>query len=131
VTNEGRAASTLEELTRAAEELRAADQLLQINLARIALTRAYFACFHAVRAALYRDNLEPKSHLGALSLFNLHFVKTGRVDVATSRLLARLQKFREEADYGDAFVVDDAGAHEEIEAARGFVANIERLLATA
>ena len=35
--------------------------------------------------------------------------------------MARLQKYREEADYSRAFVIDAEGAREEIEAARTFV----------
>ena len=57
----------------------------------------------------------------ARCLFNQHLVKTGRFPVADSRLLARLQKFREEADCGESFPVDDAGAREELAAARAFV----------
>jgi uncharacterized protein (UPF0332 family) len=121
MTNEGKKATSAEELGRAREELRAAEHLLPLGFARIALTRAYFAVFHAVRAVLYAEGLEPRSHRGALHLFNQHLVKGGRFEPATSRLLARLQKFREEADYAEAFPVDEQGAREELEAARGFV----------
>jgi hypothetical protein len=38
--------------------------------------------------------------------------------------MARLQKFREEADYAQAFVVEEAGAREELEAARDLVTRI-------
>jgi uncharacterized protein (UPF0332 family) len=84
VTNEGAAQAAAEELARADEELLAADHLLAASLARIALTRADFACFHAVRAALYAENMEPRSHQGALHLFNVHFVRSGRVPSAAS-----------------------------------------------
>lgn len=124
MTGEGRRDSAGEELALADEELRAAEQLLAGGLARVALTRVYFAAFHAMRARLYAEGLEPKSHAGAQHLFNLHFVKTGRFPAATSRLLARLQKFREEADYGVAFVVDEPGAAEELAAARELVERI-------
>jgi uncharacterized protein (UPF0332 family) len=60
--------------------------------------------------------------------FNQHLIKSGRFEPATSRLLARLQKFREEADYGEAFVVDEKGAREELEAARGFVDRVVKEL---
>ena len=62
--------------------------------------------------------------VGPLVLFNLHFVRPGVYDAAASRLMARLQKFREEADYGDSFPVDEAGAREELEAARSFVERV-------
>ena len=124
MTGEGQREAAGAELDLADEELRACRELFGSGLARVALTRAYFAVFHAVRARLYADGLEPRSHIGAQRLFNLHFVKTGAYDPATSRLLARLQKFREEADYGQAFVVDDEGAGEEIAAAEHFEARV-------
>ena len=61
---------------------------------------------------------------GVHHLFNLHFVRTVRFEPAASRLLARLQKYREEADYSRAFVVDADGAREELEAARAFVETV-------
>lgn len=128
MTDEGRHAASRDEMTLADEELRAAEHLLAVGLHRIGMTRAYFAAFHAVRAILFARGFEPKSHQGALHLFNLHFVKAGHFAPATSRLLARLQKFREEADYGEAFVVDEAGAREELTAARAFVAEIATAL---
>ena len=47
-------------------------------------------------------------------------IAVGRMYLAVFH--ARLQKFREEADYAPAFVVDDDGAREDLEAARAFVA---------
>jgi uncharacterized protein (UPF0332 family) len=124
VTGEGRRAAAREEIDLADEELRAADALLAAGIHRVALTRAYFAVFHAIRARLYAEGLEPRSHGGAQQLFNLHFVRPGRYDAATSRLVARLQKFREEADYAQAFVVEETGAREELDAARDLVGRI-------
>ncbi len=126
MTGEGRADATAAELELADEELRAAGKLLTAGFPRIALAPAYFALFHAVRARLYAEGLEPRTHAGVQHLWNVHLVRTGLYDPATSRLLARLQKFREEADYAQAFVVDEAGAHEEVEAARGLVDQIRR-----
>jgi uncharacterized protein (UPF0332 family) len=125
VTEDGRVESARTEIGLADEELRAAETLLAAGLPRIALTRAYFAVFHAIRAKLYADGFEPRSHGGTQHLFNLHDVKTGVVGADASRIMARLQKFREEADYAQAFVIDDSGAREELEAARGLVGRID------
>lgn len=125
MTNEGRQEAAAAELRAAEEELRAADALLSAALPRVALTRAYFAVFHALRALLYAEDLAPRSHEGVQHLFNVHFVKTGRFEPAASRLVARLQKFREEADYAQAFVVDAEGAREEIAEARAFVGRLK------
>lgn len=123
---EGCRESSLAELSLAREELAGADTLLEAGFARVALTRAYFAVFHAARARLYTSGFEPRSHGGVHHLFNLHFVKTARFEPGASRLLARLQKYREEADYSHAFVVDADGAREELEAARAFVDAVRR-----
>jgi uncharacterized protein (UPF0332 family) len=128
MTGEGRRESAGAELDLADEELRAAEALLADGIPRIAVGRMYLAVFHAVRAQLYAEGFEPRTHRGAQHLFNLHFVKTGRFEPATSGLIARLQKFREEADYAPAFVVDDDGAREDLEAARAFVARVRTVL---
>ena len=57
MTEEGRRESSLEELSLADEELTAAGSLLEAGLARVSLTRAYFAVFHAARACLYAAGL--------------------------------------------------------------------------
>ena len=121
MTEAGRRESSLEELSHADEELHGADALLREGLARVSLTRTYFAVFHAARALLYAAGFEPRTHGGVHHLFNLHFVKTSRFESGASRVLARLQKYREEADYARAFVIDADGAREELEAARAFV----------
>ena len=129
MTEEGRQASSAEELSLAEEELHAADALLQAGFARVSMTRAYFAVFHAARARLYAAGFEPRTHAGVHHLFNLHFVKTARFEPAASRLLARLRKYREEADYSHAFVVDADGAREELDAARTFVETVRAQIA--
>ena len=121
MTGDGRRESSFEEISLAEEELSSADALLREGFARISLTRTYFAVFHAARASLYAAGFEPRTHGGVHHLFNLHFVKSGRFAPGASRLLARLQKYREEADCSRAFVIDADGAGEELEAARTFV----------
>lgn len=129
MTDEGRRQAAAEELAIAEDELVAAARLVDAGHARIGLARAYFAVFHAVRARLYADNLEPRTHAGVHHLWNTHLVRTGRYGPATSRLLARLQKFREEADYSRAFVVDEEGARDELAAAEALVVEIRSELA--
>lgn len=121
---EGRQSAVASELALADDEIGAAERLVEMGHHRIALTRTYFAVFHAVRARLFAENLEPKTHAGVHHLWNLHLVKTGTYDAGTSRLLARLQKYREEADYAREFIVDAAGARGELAAAQGLVERI-------
>lgn len=128
MTEEGRRESTGAELELADEELRAAAALLRDGLPRIAVARVYFAVFHAVRAQLYAEGFEPRTHGGAQHLFNLHFVRSGRYEPSTSRLIARLQKYREDADYAPAFVIDDQGARDDLATGRHFVARVREAL---
>ena len=129
MTEDGREESSVEELALANEELNAAGSLLQAGFARVSLTRANFAVFHAARAHLYAAGFEPRTHADVHHLFNLHFVKSARFEPGTSRLMARLHKYREEADYSRAFVIDATGAREELEAARAFVETVRAQLA--
>ena len=93
------------------------------------MSDAYYACFHAVRALLFSAGEEPRSHRGALHLFNVRFVQTGKIDARHLSALARAQYDRVSADYGAAvkFTVEDAqgelaAAKELVEAARGMLA---------
>lgn len=126
MTPEGRQQVVSEELRVSREELAAADQLIAIALYRIAMTRLYFAAFHAARAVLYAQGYDPKTHQGVLTLFNQHLVHPGHLEPLAARVLARLQKYREQADYGESFVVDLQGVGEEAAAARQFVERAER-----
>ena len=130
MTEEGCQQSVQEELALAREELRAARQLIDGALPRVAMTRIYYALFHAVRALLYGENLQPKSHRGTLNLFNLHFVKAGVFPAGTSRMLSRLQRFREDADYAQGFVITGDEAVEELDEAETFVERVIRHLRT-
>ena len=82
------------------EALSAARILVEKGLLRSAMSRAYYALFHYVKALLYTQGLEPRTHEGLEHLFGLHWVKAGKVDTGSAKLLARLQKYREQSDYG-------------------------------
>ncbi|MCU0864148.1 MAG: HEPN domain-containing protein [Planctomycetes bacterium] len=88
-----------EALERAAEAARAAEQLLAVGLHRDAVSRAYYAAFHVVQAALRARGLEVRTHGGAFQLFHREFVKTGLATRVPGWQLAGLQRSREMADY--------------------------------
>lgn len=130
MTGAAREALARDEIARAEEELRAADTLLAAGLPRVAVTRAYFAAFHMARALLFSVGLAPKTHEGVLHLLNQHFVRPGKLEVAQSRALARLQKYRGEADYGESFAIDEASAREDVDTARAFCARLRSSVET-
>ncbi|MBI5481646.1 MAG: HEPN domain-containing protein [Deltaproteobacteria bacterium] len=128
MTGENREFALEEEFARSAEDLAAARALVAAGLYRPAMTRAYYAAFHAVRALLFAEGLEPRSHGGTQHLLNLHYIRPGRLEPRWNRVLARLQRFREEADYGGAFVLDREALDEELLAAEALCARARELL---
>jgi uncharacterized protein (UPF0332 family) len=129
VTDESTGRSAVEELGLAREELQIAEALLAMKHPRVAITRAYYAVFHAMRAVLFSIGIEPSTHRGTLQMFSLHLVKPGTFEPAISRLGSRLQKYREEADYGTGFVFDEAGTTDDLAQVRAFVERVEAVLA--
>ncbi len=121
MTNENKRENATAELTRCDESLRAATVLIEAGLLHDAESRLYYAAYHAAVALLLTQGLEPRSHTGVANLMGLHFVKTGKLDAGDARLLARLQKYRVEADYARDFVLTREALDEDLAACRGFV----------
>jgi uncharacterized protein (UPF0332 family) len=128
LTKQGKQAVVPQECALAEEELGAAEKLVAAGFGRVALTRAYYAVFHALRALLYVNDLEPRSHHGALHLFRAHLVGSGQYPAATALEIAELQRHREDADYESSFVIDPSTAGAKVASARMIA---ERLLADA
>ncbi len=129
MTDESRRQNLKDEVVRAGECLRAAEALIQLGLAADAVSRAYYGAFHILRALLFSQGVEAKSHQGAIHLFNSDLVRKGLMPSSHNRILSGLQRARELADYDAAvvFSVDDARA--ELEAAKEFERAAKDLLA--
>ncbi len=65
------------------------------------VNRLYYACFYAVSALLMKNGLSSSKHSGVRSLFNFHFVKTGKVPKDLARIYNDLFERRQESDYLD------------------------------
>jgi uncharacterized protein (UPF0332 family) len=130
VTRDNAEHNAAAELARARLSLRAAEVLAREGLTADAVSDAYYAGFHAVRALLFSIGEEPRSHSGAIHSFNMRFIRPGKVDAKHLSALARAQHDRTTADYGAgaAFSADDA--LEQISSARALIEEVERLLAT-
>ena len=86
-------------LEKADQKLAVARRLLAASDHDDAVSRAYYAAFHAVRALLVTAGQNPTTHHGAVTLFNLLFVKTGKFDRELGRFFTNLKDDRETADY--------------------------------
>ncbi len=91
-------------MEKASKTLSEAELLFNGGFIAGAVSRLYYFLLHSVRALLLTKGLEPKSHEGVLRVFSLHFVKEGIFDPKTSHILARLMKYREEADYNPSYI---------------------------
>ena len=87
------------EIERGQEALAAARYLADGGFYLDSTSRSYYAVLHFARAILLAHHLVPKSHHGAALLFGRHIVNAGLADSAYSKILTRLMKLREEADY--------------------------------
>ena len=91
-------------------------------------SRAYYVVFHAARALLFSIGLEVKTHAGLVAMVGEHFVRPGRLSAELGRLVSRMQRDREDADYaaGAVFTADEAARM--IANAETFLAETRRLI---
>ena len=96
-------------MARAWEARIAATTLQTARLHRDAVSRAYYAALHWVRALLLARGLERRSHTGAFNLLHRDFIQKGLLPSLSGWQLAGLQRSREMADYDSAanFTADE------------------------
>jgi len=115
-------------LESATEKLKSAIDLLENGDYKDSVSRSYYAIFTAARALLATKQLDSSKHSGVIALFNQHFVKTGVVSKEMSKLIEKAKSYREQADYGDFFVVSKEEAEAQIRSAKRFIAEIENVI---
>src|ERR1700733_12672697 len=98
------------ELARARQLLAAAEHLYRGQFFEDAVSRAYYAVFHAACALLATIGRTVRTHDGLRAAIAQHFGKPGLLDPKYSRLLARIAADRNDADYAvvSTFRVEDA-----------------------
>jgi uncharacterized protein (UPF0332 family) len=104
VTEDNKKANIQDELARARAAGESAELLFVNGHVADAVSRLYYSVYHVLRALLLTRGLQPRSHEGALTLFSLHFVKTGLFLPADAHAFSRLLKYRQEADYNASYV---------------------------
>lgn len=63
-------------IIKAEETLSEAKLMQQNGFYSGAVSRAYYAAFHAIQAVLENINISVKTHQGVLMMFSKHFIKT-------------------------------------------------------
>jgi uncharacterized protein (UPF0332 family) len=115
MTRENRIANARAEIASARDALRVAEAALGIGVRRDAMSRAYYAIFHAARALLLLEGVEPKTHSGE------ELVRAGKLDAKSGLLFTRMQAYRQASDYAYVFAIDAEDARKELDEARTFV----------
>lgn len=115
-------------MAKARQKLAAAEREHAAGFSGEAVSRAYYAVFHAVSAALAAKRLSFSSHGQVLGAFNREFVKTGVFPTGTTRGLQRLFEHRQMADYDWTSATDPQTAAEDLADATAIVQACEDYL---
>jgi uncharacterized protein (UPF0332 family) len=115
-------------LDRAQESLDDARLLAEAARWNTCVNRLYYSCFYAVSALLVRDGLSSSRHTGVRSLFNRHYVRTGKVSREFARVYNDLFERRQEGDYADFVRFHSDQVRPWIPQTEAFIAHITSLL---
>ena len=115
-------------LKKAHKALAAARSLQRSGYSEDAISRAYYAMFHAARAFLVKRGIFRHKHSAVIAAFGQVAVKTGLVSSETHRLLTQSFEARNAADYDASWEGTSGDAKEAIEEAARFLNYLERVL---
>lgn len=89
----------LKMLEKAERKLKAARKLCQEEMYEDAISRAYYAMYHAALALLLTKGVSPRTHSGMLTMLSLHFVKSAELPDEYFRMISKDKELRENGDY--------------------------------
>jgi uncharacterized protein (UPF0332 family)/predicted nucleotidyltransferase len=115
-------------IEQAHHNLEAVHALQEDDFLDIALSRAYYACFYALTAALYAINVVRGKHAGVQAALSEFLVKPGLVEPEYKDIYNALKGERESSDYDPRFVAEAGEARKLLADAERFVARMEAFL---
>lgn len=119
------------EFSGAKEVLIQAEKMLELHFWDAAISRGYYAIFHAARASLYSKGSDPITHRGVATEFGRLFVKANLVEEKFHTILHKAREERQVADYGSRekeLLPTEGLAREIVDEAKQFVEKIGELL---
>ncbi len=108
-------------IQKAENKLKVAKKLFKSRDYEDAVSRAYYAVFHAAQALLLSEGEKAESHKGVVTLFGLLFVKAGKFEKNIGKYLANLKDDREMGDYEVFSYIDIKTAKTAINEAKEFI----------
>ena len=103
LTDDDRKAIVCYRIEKAFHTLKEAKDVLSLGHLSLCANRLYYSAFYMASALLINYGHSVNTHAGVLRLINLHFVKEGKLDKNTARLLNILFSMIQQGDYGDSF----------------------------
>jgi len=116
-------------LGRAEKALKSAKLLEQNGELEDAVSRAYYAMFHATRALLFSKGVNAKTHKGAISLFGEKIVKQGIMSEEYADMLRKAFDLRQKSDYEIYAETSVELVKEVIKNAEQFIKRVKELVA--
>ncbi|WP_456086699.1 HEPN domain-containing protein [Parabacteroides sp.] len=93
-----------------------------------AISRMYYACFHAASALLINAGLEARTHTGVRQMLGKDFVQTGILSRDMSKFYTNLYSKRQSSDYDDFFDYTSEDIEELYPQAVAFIDAIEKII---
>src|SRR4051812_40377451 len=118
------------ELQHANTALSEAELLMQNSFYNGAVSRMYYACYHATSALLLTKNIAPKTHKGTLTELNKYFVLDGSFDERQSEFYGSLLQQRMKSDYNSILSITKETAEQLMRSAKEYIEYITSLLTT-
>jgi len=115
-------------MKKAIERLRVAQKLLNESDYEDAVSRAYYAMYHAAKALLATINVFPKTHEGVVAEFGKRFILTGTFPRELGKNLADVKAARETYEYSVTATLEKAEAETIVLNAQTFVEALKEYL---
>jgi len=115
-------------LERADEAFEEAKLLAEKSKWNTSVNRLYYCCFYAVTALLAKEEMSSSKHTGVRSLFNLHYVKNGKVPKDIAQIYNDLFEKRQEGDYMDFVRFDEKQVNPLIPETEKFLIHIKSII---
>ncbi|MDI6704421.1 MAG: HEPN domain-containing protein [bacterium] len=115
-------------IEKAERKLKAAHKLYESEMYEDAISRGYYAMYHAATALLLTKDLTAKTHSGLLTMLSLHFVKSGAMEEEYYSMIARDKDLRENGDYEPFYIGSSDEAECVIEDAQKFIKKVKGMI---
>ncbi|MBR2260849.1 MAG: HEPN domain-containing protein [Paludibacteraceae bacterium] len=116
------------ELTKAKNFYEQAKKNSNLAIWDVVANRLYYSVFHAVTALFIKDQHKVTTHKGAVLLFGMEYVKTGKFSKEDAKFYAQLQTMREKADYNCMWESSKEDTLPMLKKLEGFLNKVEKYL---